>query len=164
MIGDHPDRDDLVAYSLEALEPREAAEIPSIRPWRIVLATYEVVIAKGAALLHAVSLPTALMMSTVLIALKAYFVCLASYWSLPSVRVASIAISSVVIGVILSALTGSIAAANVARPFVAFSIESSPVRLFAWIDRFPKVSALSHDDARAIEEKWGEALRGWTKS
>src|SRR5215468_7589310 len=34
------------------------------------------------------------------------------------------------------------------------------VRPFAWIDRFPKLSALSHDDARAIEAKWGEALRG----
>jgi UbiD family decarboxylase len=34
------------------------------------------------------------------------------------------------------------------------------VKPFAWIDRFPKVSALSHDDARAIEAKWGKALRG----
>jgi len=38
------------------------------------------------------------------------------------------------------------------------------VKPFAWIDRFPKRSALSHDDARAIETKWGEALRGRTKS
>jgi hypothetical protein len=30
--GDHPDRDDLVAYSLEALEPREAAEIEAHAP------------------------------------------------------------------------------------------------------------------------------------
>jgi UbiD family decarboxylase len=38
------------------------------------------------------------------------------------------------------------------------------VKPFAWIDRFPKLSALSHDDARAIENKWGEALKGRTKS
>jgi UbiD family decarboxylase len=36
------------------------------------------------------------------------------------------------------------------------------VKPFAWIDRFPKVSALSHDDARAIEERWGDALRRLT--
>jgi UbiD family decarboxylase len=34
------------------------------------------------------------------------------------------------------------------------------VKPFAWIERFPRVSALSHEDARAIEAKWGEALRG----
>jgi 4-hydroxy-3-polyprenylbenzoate decarboxylase len=33
------------------------------------------------------------------------------------------------------------------------------VKPFAWIDRFPKGSSLSHEDARTIEEKWGEALR-----
>jgi 4-hydroxy-3-polyprenylbenzoate decarboxylase len=38
------------------------------------------------------------------------------------------------------------------------------VKPFAWIGLFPKVSTLSHDDARAIEEKWGEALKGRTKS
>jgi UbiD family decarboxylase len=38
------------------------------------------------------------------------------------------------------------------------------VKPFAWIDRFPKVSALSHDDARVIEDKWGEALRPRTRS
>ncbi len=32
MIGDHPDRDDLVAYSLEALDPREAAEVEAHAP------------------------------------------------------------------------------------------------------------------------------------
>lgn len=32
MIGDHPDRDDLVAYSLEALDPREAAAIYAHAP------------------------------------------------------------------------------------------------------------------------------------
>ena len=32
-------------------------------------------------------------------------------------------------------------------------------RPFAWLDRFPQTSALSHDEARAIVEKWGEALR-----
>jgi 4-hydroxy-3-polyprenylbenzoate decarboxylase len=34
------------------------------------------------------------------------------------------------------------------------------VKPFAWIDKFPKLSALSHEDARAIEEKWGAALKG----
>ncbi len=34
------------------------------------------------------------------------------------------------------------------------------VKPFAWIDRFPKLSALSNEDARAIEDKWGETLRG----
>ena len=38
------------------------------------------------------------------------------------------------------------------------------VKPFAWIDRFPKLSALSHDDARAVERKWGEALKGRMKS
>jgi UbiD family decarboxylase len=38
------------------------------------------------------------------------------------------------------------------------------VKPFAWIDRFPKLSALSNDDARAVEKKWGEALKGRTKS
>lgn len=32
MIGEHPDRDDLVAYSLEALDPREAAAIEAHAP------------------------------------------------------------------------------------------------------------------------------------
>jgi UbiD family decarboxylase len=33
------------------------------------------------------------------------------------------------------------------------------VKPFAWIDKFPKLSALSHQDARDIEAKWGKALR-----
>ena len=33
------------------------------------------------------------------------------------------------------------------------------VKPFAWIDKFPKPSALSHQDAKGIEEKWGEALK-----
>ncbi len=33
-------------------------------------------------------------------------------------------------------------------------------RPFAWIDKFPPTSALSQDEARAIEKKWGDALRG----
>ena len=33
-------------------------------------------------------------------------------------------------------------------------------RPFAWIDQFPPASALSQDEARAIEEKWGAVLRG----
>jgi hypothetical protein len=32
VIGDHPDRDDLVAYSLEALDPRETAEVEAHAP------------------------------------------------------------------------------------------------------------------------------------
>jgi 4-hydroxy-3-polyprenylbenzoate decarboxylase len=32
-------------------------------------------------------------------------------------------------------------------------------RPFAWIDKFPRTSALSPDEARAIEEKWGQVLR-----
>ncbi|HEX3563639.1 MAG TPA: hypothetical protein VHU24_12445, partial [Solirubrobacterales bacterium] len=32
MIGDHPDRDDLVAYSLEALDPREASAVEAHAP------------------------------------------------------------------------------------------------------------------------------------
>jgi 4-hydroxy-3-polyprenylbenzoate decarboxylase len=33
-------------------------------------------------------------------------------------------------------------------------------RPFAWADKFPPTSALSHDEARAIEAKWGAVLRG----
>jgi UbiD family decarboxylase len=33
------------------------------------------------------------------------------------------------------------------------------VKPFSWIDRFPRLSALSHDDARAIAAKWGDALK-----
>jgi UbiD family decarboxylase len=33
-------------------------------------------------------------------------------------------------------------------------------RPFAWIDKFPPASALSHEDANAIAEKWREVLRG----
>ncbi len=33
------------------------------------------------------------------------------------------------------------------------------VKPFPWIDRFPQVSALSHEDARAVEAKWGEVLK-----
>jgi 4-hydroxy-3-polyprenylbenzoate decarboxylase len=33
-------------------------------------------------------------------------------------------------------------------------------RPFAWIDKFPPTSALTQDEARAIEEKWGGVLRG----
>jgi len=29
---------------------------------------------------------------------------------------------------------------------------------FAWKDKFPRISALSNEDARAIEDKWGKAL------
>ena len=36
-------------------------------------------------------------------------------------------------------------------------------RPFGWMDKFPPLSALSHDDARAIEDKWGEVLKGAQK-
>jgi hypothetical protein len=32
-------------------------------------------------------------------------------------------------------------------------------RPFAWRDRFPPASALSLAEARAIEDKWGDALK-----
>jgi UbiD family decarboxylase len=35
-------------------------------------------------------------------------------------------------------------------------------RPFAWLDRFPPTSALSHQEAQAIAEKWGEALKAPT--
>jgi 4-hydroxy-3-polyprenylbenzoate decarboxylase len=34
----------------------------------------------------------------------------------------------------------------------------SACRPFEWMDRYPPVSALSHEETRAIEEKWGRAL------
>jgi 4-hydroxy-3-polyprenylbenzoate decarboxylase len=34
------------------------------------------------------------------------------------------------------------------------------VKPFAWMTRFPKVSALSHEDARAIADKWAGKLNG----
>jgi 4-hydroxy-3-polyprenylbenzoate decarboxylase len=34
------------------------------------------------------------------------------------------------------------------------------VRPFAWADKFPPASALTHEEARAVEEKWGGVLRG----
>jgi len=33
------------------------------------------------------------------------------------------------------------------------------VKPFAWKDRFPPISAITQEDARAIEAKWGEALK-----
>jgi UbiD family decarboxylase len=36
------------------------------------------------------------------------------------------------------------------------------VKPFDWIDKFPKLSALSYQDARAIAEKWGDALKSRT--
>jgi len=33
-------------------------------------------------------------------------------------------------------------------------------RPFAWMDRFPPTSAISQDEARAIEDKWGAVLKG----
>jgi UbiD family decarboxylase len=33
-------------------------------------------------------------------------------------------------------------------------------RPFCWIDEFPPTSALSQEEARAIEEKWGRTLKG----
>jgi 4-hydroxy-3-polyprenylbenzoate decarboxylase len=34
------------------------------------------------------------------------------------------------------------------------------VRPFGWKDKYPPTSALTADEARAIEAKWGEAIRG----
>jgi 3-polyprenyl-4-hydroxybenzoate decarboxylase len=34
------------------------------------------------------------------------------------------------------------------------------VKPFAWKDKFPTTSALSAEDARAIADKWGNALKG----
>ena len=34
------------------------------------------------------------------------------------------------------------------------------VKPFAWMAKFPKPSALSHEDAGAISKKWGAALKG----
>jgi hypothetical protein len=104
------------------------------------------VLAKATALLYAVWLPTALMLLTVALSLKTYFVCLASYWNVPSVRVASIAVTSVVIGVILSALTGSMAAANVARAIQgahgAPHLRGMEARVFAAVLRFLAISTI----------------------
>ncbi|MET0630485.1 MAG: hypothetical protein ABWY92_06435, partial [Xanthobacteraceae bacterium] len=33
-------------------------------------------------------------------------------------------------------------------------------RPFPWLDKFPPTSALSLEEARAIEEKWGGVLKG----
>jgi UbiD family decarboxylase len=33
-------------------------------------------------------------------------------------------------------------------------------RPFAWIDKYPPVSALSHEETRVIEAKWGDKLKG----
>jgi 4-hydroxy-3-polyprenylbenzoate decarboxylase len=33
-------------------------------------------------------------------------------------------------------------------------------RPFAWMEKFPPASALSQEEARAIEEKWGAVLKG----
>jgi len=59
-----------------------------------------------------------------------------------------------------SALDPRIAAEDKQRGLTSHSkaiIEAC--RPFAWIDKFPPTSALSHDEANAITEKWQEALR-----
>jgi 3-polyprenyl-4-hydroxybenzoate decarboxylase len=33
------------------------------------------------------------------------------------------------------------------------------VKPFPWIDRFPRLSALSHEEARRIAAKWGDVLK-----
>jgi 4-hydroxy-3-polyprenylbenzoate decarboxylase len=33
-------------------------------------------------------------------------------------------------------------------------------RPFAWLDKFPSTSAISQEDARTIEQKWGALLKG----
>jgi UbiD family decarboxylase len=60
-----------------------------------------------------------------------------------------------------SALDPRIPAETKARGITSHSkLIIEAVKPFAWMERFPKVSALSHEDARAIEAKWGEVLRG----
>jgi 4-hydroxy-3-polyprenylbenzoate decarboxylase len=59
-----------------------------------------------------------------------------------------------------SALDPRIAPADKARGVTSHSkaiIDAT--RPFAWIDKFPRTSALSADEAREIEEKWGKVIR-----
>src|SRR5947209_5705963 len=60
-----------------------------------------------------------------------------------------------------SALDPRISAADKARGVTSHSkLILEACRPFGWIDKFPPTSALSLEEARAIEEKWGAALKG----
>jgi 4-hydroxy-3-polyprenylbenzoate decarboxylase len=59
-----------------------------------------------------------------------------------------------------SALDPRISAADKSRGTTAHSkLIIEACRPFAWIGKFPPTSALSLAEARAIEEKWGAALK-----
>jgi 4-hydroxy-3-polyprenylbenzoate decarboxylase len=59
-----------------------------------------------------------------------------------------------------SALDPRISAADKSRGITAHSkLIIEACRPFAWIGQFPPTSALSLAEARAIEEKWGAALK-----
>jgi 4-hydroxy-3-polyprenylbenzoate decarboxylase len=59
-----------------------------------------------------------------------------------------------------SALDPRIAPADRERGVTSHSkLIVEAVKPFAWKDRFPTVSAISAEDARAIAAKWGEALK-----
>jgi UbiD family decarboxylase len=60
-----------------------------------------------------------------------------------------------------SALDPRIAAADKQRGVTSHSkVIIEACRPFSWLDTFPPASALSLEEARAIEEKWGKLLKG----
>src|SRR5258708_32519836 len=60
-----------------------------------------------------------------------------------------------------SALDPRISPADRARNVTSHSkVIIEACRPFAWLEQFPPTSALSLTEARAIEEKWGTALKG----
>ena len=60
-----------------------------------------------------------------------------------------------------SALDPRIAPADKERGVTSHSkVVIEACRPFAWRDKFPKPSALSPDEARAIEDKWGDKIAG----
>jgi hypothetical protein len=122
---------------------RHAAEAGGVRPWQVAFDSYEFVMTNAGALFRAVRLPAVLMTATALLTLKTYFVYLAIYWNSPSVRVASIAVSALVVGVILCALACVAASSNVARVVHGTSdaqLRGMEARLFAAVLRFLAVS------------------------
>ena len=136
------------------LSSGQGTEPQGVKPWRIVLESYDAVRANPNTFFRAVRLPTLLMVVTVLLALKTYFVCLASYWNSPSVRTASIAISAVVVGVIVSSLLGALATASVARVVRRNSsqLKGMEARMFAAVLRFLAVGFVGLTLIGAISE------------
>jgi 4-hydroxy-3-polyprenylbenzoate decarboxylase len=64
-----------------------------------------------------------------------------------------------------SALDPRIAPADKARGITSHSkVIIEAVKPFAWIDKFPPASAMTLEEARAIEEKWGAVLKGTPRS